>query len=711
MATDVLAPPPGRLDGPDRHPLEALFAPVSVAVVGATDEAGSVGRTLMANLILNPFGGTIFPISPGRRSVHGIEAYPSLAAVRAPIDLAVVAAPPAAVPDVLAEGREAGVKAAIVMSADPDGARLERRIREGLRPGSPRVLGPGSVGVACPRTGLNATFAPAMIRPGKVGILSQSGALLTALLGGEGPEGVGCSVFVSVGALADISWAEWLDYLAQDAQTECIGVYLEQLGDARAFFAAARRAARVKPVLLLRGGKGAPAGASCAEVFEEACRTSGVLCVERLGDLLRVADHLTTRPVPKGRRLAIVTNARGPAVLAADALRVGGGSPATPAAETASELARLLPRWDRQGPVDVGDDADADRFVWAAAVAARDPNADALLALLTPQATVDPLRAAEGLRRVARACDRPVLACWLWGAATPESLKALRDGDVPTFRSPESAVRMFGYLWRHAEAQRCLATYQWALAAEGKEAAACGRVEEIIAAAQGAGRPALTPAEAREALSAYGLPVRERRVAAGEAAALGAAEALGYPVLVELGAGPGGPVRDGEGVQLRAGDADALRRTLRALRLLAVEHYGAAAPDQVTLLRSVPPGALEVVVSGATDPEVGPVMRLRAGGAGAEGTFPVATALAPLLPWTAREMIQRLPLQAGPGAAEIDLGALERFLVRLSRLVTEQPAVRDVTIDPLLVWEGGALAGAVRVALNPREPVAAPDRE
>jgi acetyltransferase len=479
---------------------------------------------------------------------------------------------------------------------------------------------------------------------------------------------------------------------------------MEQLGDARSFFAAARRTAQTKPVLLLKGGKGAPAGASCAEVFEEACRTSGVLCVERLRDLLRVADHLTSRPVPKGRRLAILTNARAPAVLAADALRAGGGAPATLAPETVAELARVLPRWGGQGSIDVGDDADADRFTRAAAVAARDPSSDALLALLTPQVTIDPLRAAEGLRQVARSCDRPVLACWLWGAATPECLKALHDGDVPIFHSPESAVRMFGYLWRQAEAQRCLATYNWALSEEEKEGAACERVEAVIAAAHDAGRAALTPAEGREVLSAYGLPVRERRVAGDNAEAVRAADALGYPVLVELGACPGGPARDGEGAQLRAGDADALRRALRALRLMAREHFGAA-PDQVTLLRPVPPGALEVVVSGATDPEVGPVMRLRACAPGAEGAFPVATALAPLLPWTAREMIQQLPLPAGParhGAEEIDLGALESFLVRLSRLVAEQPGVRDVTIDPLLVWEGGATAGAVRVTLNPR---------
>jgi acetyltransferase len=477
MGTSLLpdSPAPAACRGP--HPLDVLFAPESVAVFGATEEPGSPGRIVTSNLIRNTFGGVVYPISPRRPSVLGVKAYPRLAAVPEPADLAVVVTPAPTVPDILAECLAARVKAAVVLSAGvadggPGGADLERRVREVLRGGSMRVVGVGSFGVACPRTRFNATCTRDMILPGNVGLLTQSGALLTALLNREHCEHVGCSVAVSVGSLVDVSWTEWLDYLARDPHTRCIGVYMERIEDGRAFFAAAREVAPRKPIILIKSGRSAVGDVEDG-VFDEACRSNGVLRVHRFGDLFRLAALLTSRPVPRGRRLAIVSNARGPAVLAADEACAGGGSLASLAPETVARLGGALPaRWDGRNPIDVGSDCDAERFVRAAAVAAGDPNADALLVLLAPQASIDPLAAAEGLRGLA-AGGKPLLACWMWEAASPESLAVLRDAGIPAFRSPESAVRTFGHLWRHSENLRFLAEVREALggAGEGERAA------------------------------------------------------------------------------------------------------------------------------------------------------------------------------------------------------------------------------------------------
>jgi acetyltransferase len=429
----------------ERHPLDIFFAPETVAVFGATSAPGTVGLTVLGNLVRSPFGGTLYPISPGRVGVHGIRAYPSLAAVPRPVDLAIIATPGETVPDILGECDAAGVPGAVLLSAGsgdrgPSGVELERQVRQRLRTGSLRVLGPGSLGVAAPHSGLNATFAPALVPPGNVAFLSQSGALLTALLNQRGTERVGCSAFVSVGALLDIGWAEWIDYLGQDPRTECLGIYLETLDDAPTFFAAARRVARHKPIILVKGGDSIAAGSAGGardQAFEEACRCNGVLRVHRLADLLRMAEILTRQPPPQGRRLTIVTNARGPGLLAADALHADGG-----------RLAQNL--------VDVGDDADAERFARAAAVAEGDPDTDGLLVLLAPHATVNPVEVAEQLRPLARAGRKPILACWLWGALSPCSAAVLQEAGILSFHSPEAAIRIFGCLWRHGENQRRL---------------------------------------------------------------------------------------------------------------------------------------------------------------------------------------------------------------------------------------------------------------
>src|SRR5579859_3269343 len=297
------------------HPLNAIFEPKSIAVIGATEKAGSVGRTLLWNLISHPFGGTVFPINPQHASVLGIKAYPTLAALPQSVDLAVIATPAPTVPGLIDECVEAGVKGAIIISAGfketgAEGAEMEQQILERARRGKLRIIGPNCLGVMSPLNGLNATFAGVMARPGHVGFISQSGALCTAVLDWSLQENVGFSAFISLGSMVDVGWGDLIDYLGSDEQTKSIIIYLETIGDARSFISAAREVASTKPIIILKAGRTQAAAQAAAshtgaltgnhEVFEAACRRSGILMVNRIEELFSMTDVLAKQPSPKG---------------------------------------------------------------------------------------------------------------------------------------------------------------------------------------------------------------------------------------------------------------------------------------------------------------------------------------------------------------------------------------------------------------------------
>ena len=343
-ATDVL--------GVLRRPLDHIFTPQSVAVVGATEKAGSVGRTVLWNLISSPFGGTVFPINPKRSNILGLKAYPSLAAVPDPVELAVIVTPSPSIPGVIDECVAAGVKGAIIISAGfkeigPEGEELERQVLERARRGGIRVVGPNCLGVMNPIGGLNATFAAGMARGGSVGLVSQSGALLTAILDWSLRADVGFSSVVSLGSMLDVGWGDIIYHLGDDPKTESIVIYMETVGDARAFLSAAREVALTKPIIVIKPGRTAQAAKAAAshtgsltgsdEVLDAAFRRVGVLRVDTIEDMFGMAEVLAKQPRPRGRKLTIVTNAGGPGVLATDALIGGGG-------QLTRDLGRARPR-------------------------------------------------------------------------------------------------------------------------------------------------------------------------------------------------------------------------------------------------------------------------------------------------------------------------------------------------------------------------------
>lgn len=698
------------------HPLDVFFSPRTVALIGATESEGSVGRTILRNLIGNPFGGVVFPINPKRSSVLGIKAYPSIAEVPEAVDLAVIATPAQTVPGIIRECVQAGARGAIIISAGfkeagAAGVELERQILAEARRGKMRIIGPNCLGVMSPLTGLNATFAGTMARPGNVGFISQSGALCTAILDWSLQEMVGFSAFVSIGSMLDVNWGDLIGYLGEDPRTQSIVLYMESIGDARSFISAAREVALTKPIIVIKAGRTKAAAKAAAshtgaltgsdEVLHAAFRRSGVLRVNSIADLFYMAEVLAKQPRPKGPRLTIVTNAGGPAVLATDALILTGGALAELAPETIQALNQILPpHWSHGNPIDILGDASAERYAQAVEIAAKDPNSDGLLAVLAPQAMTDPTQTAERLKGLARLDGKPLLASWMGGADVAAGVTILNRAGIPTFSYPDTAVRAFNYMWRYSYNLRSLYETPVLAAEEGIDRAAA---ERLIQKARKSGRTLLTEVESKQLLAAYALPTVETRLAKSEAEAAEIAAEIGYPVVLKLHSETITHKSDVGGVQLNLANAAAVRRAYRAIekKVKGADFLG------VTVQPMIARDGYELILGSSPDPEFGPVLLFGAGGTLVEVFQDRALGLPPLTTTLARRMMEQTKiftaLKGVRGKGPVDLAALEQLLVRFSRLVVEQRWIKEIDINPLLVSEDRQIALDARVVLHGKE--------
>ncbi|MDG3007470.1 bifunctional acetate--CoA ligase family protein/GNAT family N-acetyltransferase [Paludisphaera mucosa] len=696
----------GRIDAePEaRRPLDAIFAPRTVAVVGATEKAGSPGRAVLWNLISNPFGATIFPINPNRRNVLGIKAYKDVASVPDPVDLAIVATPAATVPGLISECVDAGVKGAVVISAGfrevgPDGLRLEHEVLERARRGRMRIIGPNCLGVMRPHSGMNASFAPRSPRAGSVGYISQSGALDMAVLDWSRKENVGFSAFVSVGSMLDVGWGDLIDYLGDDPHTKSIVLYMESIGDARAFLSASREVALTKPIIVLKAGRTDAAARVAAthtgalvgsdEVLEAAFRRVGVLRVDSIADVFDMADVLSKQPRPRGPRLAIVTNAGGPGVLATDALVEHGGALAEPSPDAIRALDLFLPEgWSRENPVDVLSDADAERFGKAVEVLAGDDAVDGLLTILTPQAVTDPTAVAGRLRKHAKVFGKPVLACWMGGESIEPGTALLNEAGVPTYPHPDAAARVFALMWRSSYNLQGLYETPTRPADDAAADSPRERAEAILAAVRAEGRTILTEAESKRILTLYDVATVPTTVVQTADEAATAAEGFGWPVAVKLNSTTITHKSDVGGVRLNLYDADAVRGAFRAVERSVEAHAGPGHFQGVGVQPMVQPeGGVEVLLGSSLDPEFGPVLLFGAGGRHVEVLGDRALGLPPLNTTLARRMMEQTRIFAAlkgvRGQTSVDMAALERLLVRFSDLVVEQPWIKEIDVNPL----------------------------
>ncbi len=700
--------------------LDAIFRPETVAVIGATERPGSVGRTIMWNLVSSPFGGTVFPVNSRRPNVLGIKAYPSVSEVPQKVDLAVVVAPAQTVPGIIAECAEAGVEGAIVISAGfretgPEGMELEEQVLEEARKGRMRIVGPNCLGVMNPTTGLNATFAGSMARQGSVGFLSQSGALLTAILDRSFQENVGFSSIVSVGTMMDVGWGDLIYYLGDDPKTKSIVVYMESVGDARSFLSAAREVALTKPIIVIKAGRTEAAGKAAAshtgsltgsdEVLDAAFARSGVLRVGEISELFAMAEVLGKQPRPRGPRLTILTNAGGPGVLATDALINGGGDLAEISPQTMEKLNDFLPApWSHGNPVDVLGDADPERYAKTLETAAEDPESDGLLVVLTPQDMTDPTATAERLIPYANRTGKPVLASWMGGTEVAAGESVLNGAGIPTFDFPDTAARAFTNMWRYTYNLRGI--YETPEPAEEADADR-EAVEEIIAGVRDLGRTTLTEFEAKKVLAAYGIPTVQTEVARTAEEAVGVAERMGYPVVLKLDSETITHKTDVGGVRLNLQDAEGVRQAFEGMRSSIQEDFrpedfsGAAVQQMVNL------DGYELIIGSSLDPQFGPVLLFGSGGSLVEVYRDRALALPPLTTTLARRMMERTrifeALGGVRGRAPVDVGALEKLLVRFSQLVVEQPWIKELDINPLLASPERLTALDARIVLHDPE--------
>jgi acetyltransferase len=701
------------------HPLDAIFAPRSVAVIGATDRPGSVGRAVLWSLVSSPFGGTVYPVSDKRTSVLGIKAYKSIADLPERVDLAVVITPATTVPAIIGDCVNAGVRGAIVISAGfkehgEQGKELERQILERIQGTGLRLIGPNCLGVMNPISGLNATFASTIARPGNVGFISQSGALCTAILDWAQKEMVGFSSFVSVGSMLDVDWGDLIDYLGNDPRTQSIIMYMESVGDARSFLSAAREVSLTKPVIVIKAGRTEAAAKAAAshtgsltgsdEVLDAAFRRCGVLRVQTIADLFYMAEVLAKQPRPKGPRLAIVTNAGGPGVLAADGLLSNGGQLAQLSPESMDSLNQLLPpHWSHNNPIDVLGDALPERYAKVIEIAAHDPNIDGLLAITCPQGMAGPTATAEHLKPYAHSTGKPVLASWMGGGDVAAGTDILNQAGIPTFQFPDTAARVFCYMWRYSYALRGL--YETPLL-RGEDDAGPDRaqVRQIIDTALHSGRTLLTEVESKQLLAAYGLPTVPTTIAKTEDEAATQAAATGYPVVLKLLSETITHKTDVGGVQLNLRDEAAVRTAFRAIASAVGEKAGAEHFLGVTVQPMIRLDGYELIAGSSIDPQFGPVLLFGTGGQLVEVFKDRSLALPPLNTTLARRMMEQTrvftALEGVRGRKAVDLGALEEFLVRFSHLVVEQPRIREIDINPLLASPGGLVALDARVVLN-----------
>jgi acetyltransferase len=710
------------LDYNARIGLEAIFNPKSVAVVGATERPNSVGRTILFNLISNPFGGVVYPVNPKRESILGVKAYASITDCPGQVDLVVIVTPAKTVPGLVQEAVDNGIKGAIIISAGfkergEEGVELERQVMSIAR-GKMRIIGPNCLGVMNPVGGMNATFAAAMANPGNIGFLSQSGAMCTSVLDYSFEENIGFSAFVSVGSMLDVDWGDLIYFLGDDPHTDAIVIYMEAIGNARSFLSAAREVALKKPIIVVKAGRTEEAAQAAAshtgsltgsdDVLDAAFRRVGVLRVDEISDIFYTAEVLSKQPRPKGNRLSIITNAGGPGVLATDALIRDGGELAPISDETMEKLNEILPAaWSHANPIDILGDATPETYAKSLEVAAQDDNADGLLVILTPQAMTDPTLTAEYLEPYAD-IGKPVIASWMGGEEVRGGEQVLAQASIPNFPFPDTAVRLFNYMWRYSYSLRGL--YEVPDAAEDADGYDRETAQQIITEVRAQGRQILTETESKAVLAAYDIPTIPMAIAETAESAVVAADEMGYPVVVKLNSETITHKTDVGGVRLNLQNGQDVEEAFNAIQrnVVANEHYTLEDFNGVSVQPMIKlDDGYELILGSSLDAQFGPVLLFGTGGTLVEVFKDKALGLPPLTTTLARRMIEQTKiaeaLKGIRGRDPVDTDLLEKIIVRFGQLAVENPWISEMDINPLFVSDKHILALDARVVLHPAD--------
>ena len=703
--------------------IERMFDPETVAVIGATEREGSVGRAIMENLLAGKEEREIFPVNPNRKTVLGLKCYPSIKDVPKHVDLAIVAVPAKIVPKVVEECGEAGVDGVVIISAGfrevgEEGRKLEQEIEKIREKYGLRILGPNCFGFIRPHIKLNATFLKKMPEPGQIAFISQSGALGSAILDWAVSSHIGFSMFISLGSMLDIDFGDLIDYLGEDPNTRSILIYMEGIDDikrARKFMSAARGFARTKPILILKPGKH-EAGAKAAkshtgsmvgsfEVYDAAFKRIGAVRVDEIEDLFNCATVLDSRYLPSGPRLAIITNAGGPGVIAADSVIDYGGELAKLSDDTMKALNAVLPpHWSKGNPIDVIGDADVKRYVEAIKACLNDPNIDGVIVIYTPQGAAQPRELAEAVVNLALERVKPVLAVWMGGGPEIEEARSIfYQNNIPCYDTPEKAIKTYMYMYRYKRNLELL--YETPRELSVDLAPPRHHLKVMIRRAIGEKRDVLMADEAERFMKVYGIPVPEGGLARSVGEAMIIASKIGYPVVLKIVSPDIVHKVDVGGVITGIHNENQLREAFNKLLDNVKRNAPNARIEGVYVQKMVTRADYELILGSKKDPIFGSIILFGSGGVGVELFKDYSIGLPPLNQVLARRLMEetriyRVLKNGFRNKPPADLSKLEEVLVRFSNMIIDFPEIKEVDINPLIVAGDQVYAVDIRIILD-----------
>ncbi|MDP2170967.1 MAG: GNAT family N-acetyltransferase [Rhodocyclaceae bacterium] len=704
----------------EQHYLTSLFEPKSIAIIGASETPGSIGSIMVRNVIDGAFPGKLFLVNPRHAKVFGQRAFDSVEDIPQRLDLAVICTKAETVPAIIDACGRAGTRNAIIISGGfaemgPRGASLARSMLESARRHNVRLLGPNCLGLIRPGSCVNVTFAHSSANPGTVGLISQSGALCTAILDWALPNNVGFSNVVSLGAESDVDFGEVLDYMVADSRTENIFLYIEGIKNARHFMSALRAAARCKPVLLIKGGRN-PAGKQAAlshsgallgsdDVFDAALRRAGVVRLGNVGQMFAAAQALFAHFRPRGNRLMIVTNGGGLGVMAADHAADIGIALAEMSATTLKNLHEALPpTWSKANPIDLVGDADPARYATTITACLADDGVDGVLAILAPQALADPTQTARAVIEVAKQTDKPLVTCWMGEEQVREARLLFQGAGIPTFRTTDPAVELFSHISNYYRNQQLLMQAPASISDHTPPRLESARL--VIESALAEGRKTLNEMESKALLAAFRIPIAQTVVARSPSEAMVLAEEMGLPVVMKIDSPQITQKLDSGGVRLNLNTLVAVRDAYNQI----IDEVKKNRPDAVIHGIAIEPmiqkaNGRELMVGMTKDPIFGPTVIFGPGGAGIEaGGRDRAVALPPLNRFLVADMLASTRTSARLGAFRnmppVSMEALEAVLLRVSEMVCELPWIQELDINPLIVDENGAVAVDARVVID-----------
>ena len=701
--------------------LDKIFNPKSVAVIGASDEEGSVGYALMKNFLDSSFEGEVYPVNIRKKEILGLKAYPTVEQLPKTVDLAIIATPAKTVPDVLEQCGRAGIKGVIIISAGfkevgPEGKALEDKLLEIKRKYGLRIIGPNCLGIIRPSINLNATFINKMPKPGNIAFISQSGALGAAILDWAIQENIGFSNFISVGSMIDVDFGDLIDYLGTDPQTRSILMYIEGMTDARKFMSAARHFARTKPIIVVKAGKFSESAKAAAshtgsltgedDVYDAAFKRAGIVRVEEIADLFNCAEVLGLQPLPKGPNLVIVTNAGGPGVMATDALIARGGKLAKLSPQTMETLDSILPPyWSRGNPIDILGDAGAERYKAVLEACFKDENVDGILVIYTAQAVTDSIEVAKDIVEVyknEKYRNKTILTSFMGGEAVGEANRILNENGLPTYSTPEQAVKTYLYMYQYKRNLELLYETPEELPVDISPPK-----RPILVAMRNAvmeNRELLTEAEAKNLLEYYDLPVVKTYVARTADEAVQRASQIGYPVVLKILSPQITHKTDAGGVALNLKSETEVREAFEQIIKNAKAYNSNAEILGVTVQPMIKKNGYEVIIGAKKDPIFGPVILFGMGGVGVELFKDYAIGLPPLNQTLARRLMEETKvyqlLKGYRNLPPANIKLLEEILVRFSQMIIDFPQIREVDINPLLINEKEAYVLDARIAID-----------